>query len=322
MVEEIINNIYKIEIPLPNNPLKTVNSYLVKGPKKNLIIDTGLNQKECMNTMQASLLELGVDLKRTDFFITHFHPDHLGLVSKLAKDTSVIYFNGPEADLIRSGIHWDHLSDFARLNGFPEEELRSAIRKDRGFEFASNWQPSFRILREGDTISIGDNVFKCIETPGHSIGHICLYESNKRVFMSGDHILGDISPGIQLWHDEWDPLKEYLASLEKVWGLDIGLVLPGHRNVFRGFKERIEELKNHHQKRLDEIISILEIGKKNAFQIGSLMSWDIIFDSWDLFPALQKMFVLGETIAHLKYLEGKGKIQKEMHQRRVVYSLN
>src|SRR4030042_2645558 len=163
MVEEILNNIYKIEIPLPNNPLKTVNSYLVKGPKKNLIIDTGLNQKECMNTMQASLLELGVDLKRTPFFITHFHPDHLGLVSKLAKDTSVIYFNGPEADLIRSGIHWDHLSDFARLNGFPEEELQSAIRKDRDFEFASNWHPSFHILREGDTISIGDNVFKCIE---------------------------------------------------------------------------------------------------------------------------------------------------------------
>ena len=76
-------------------------------------------------------------------------------------------------------------------------------------------------------------------------------------------------------------------------------------------KERIQELKHHHQKRLDEIISILEKGRKNAFQVASRMTWDIIYDSWDLFPVTQKWFATGEAIAHLKYLEEKGIIRKK-----------
>lgn len=140
--------------------------------------------------------------------------------------------------------------------------------------------------------------------------------------MAGDHILNDITPTIQLWSDEWNPLKEYLASLDKVYEFDIELVLPGHRGVFRNCKERIQELKYHHQKRLDEIISILGKGSQNAFQIASQMSWDIIYDSWDLFPITQKWFAIGEAISHLKYLEEKEVVQREMRRKKRVYSLN
>ena len=136
------------------------------------------------------------------------------------------------------------------------------------------------------------------------------------------HILNDITPNIQLWSDEWNPLKEYLASLDKVYEIDIELVLPGHRGIFENCKERIEELEKHHERRLDEIISILGKSNKNAFQVASQMSWDIICDSWDLFPVSQKWFATGEAISHLKYLEGIGKIQAEMRGRERVYSLN
>ena len=83
MIEEILANLYKIEIPLPESPLKALNSYVIKNSERNLIIDTGWNQEECMNAMQTGLKELGVDLRKTDFFITHLHADHLGLVSTL-----------------------------------------------------------------------------------------------------------------------------------------------------------------------------------------------------------------------------------------------
>jgi hypothetical protein len=98
--------------------------------------------------------------------------------------------------------------------------------------------------------------------------------------------------------------------------------LPGHRGIIRNCKERIQELECHHQKRLDDIIPILEKGKKDAFQIASQMSWDIIYDSWNMFPVWQKWFATGEAIAHLKYLEEKGVIRKEMQEQRFVYSLN
>jgi len=321
MIEEILINLYRIEIPLPKNPLKALNSYVIKN-SRNLIIDTGWNQEECMNAMQTGLKELGVDLKKTDFLITHLHADHFGLVPNLITDTSTIYFNQPDADRFKGGFPWDDFVSFARLSGYPENEIQAIRQSHPGFKFGTEENLAFHILKEGDTISIGDYAFKCVETPGHTWGHMCLYEPNKKIFVSGDHILTDITPNIQLWSDEWDPLKEYLASLDKVYELDIELVLPGHRSIFRNCRERIQELKHHHEKRLDEIISILEKGSKNAFQVASQMSWDIIYDSWDLFPVSQKWFALGEAIAHLKYLEEKGIIRRQMRGQKIVFSLS
>ena len=125
MIEEIITNLYKMEIPLPESPLKSLNSYVIKAQDRNLIIDTGMNREECRNSMESGLRELGVDIRKTDFFITHLHSDHLGLVSSLATDRSTIYFNQPDADRVQSGIFLDDLINFARLNGFPENELQT-----------------------------------------------------------------------------------------------------------------------------------------------------------------------------------------------------
>jgi glyoxylase-like metal-dependent hydrolase (beta-lactamase superfamily II) len=219
-------------------------------------------------------------------------------------------------------VSWDDFVDFARLQGFPEVELQMALHSHPGFKFRSKGYPPFHILKEGDTISIGDDVFRCIETPGHTKGHMCLYEPYKKILISGDHILNDITPTIQLWSFDWNPLKEYLASLDKVYKLDIELVLPGHRGVFRNYKERIQELKHHHEKRLEEIISILEKGRKDAYQVASQMTWDIIYDSWDLFPVSQKWFGVGEAIAHLKYLEEKETIRREIQGQKILFSLN
>ena len=322
MIEEILRNLYKIEIPLPESPLKSLNSYVIKAQDRNLIIDTGMNREECLNAMTAGLKELRVNVRETDFFITHLHSDHLGLVSSLATDSSTIYFNQPDADRIKAGIFLDDLIGFARLNGFPENELQTISYTHPGFKYRPKENLDFYILKEGDKLSISDYIFNCVETPGHTKGHMCLYEQSKKILVAGDHVLSDITPNILLMSDEWDPLKAYLDSLDKVYELDIELVLPGHRGAFRNCKERIQELKHHHQERLDEIISVLGKGSQNAFEIASQMSWDIVYDSWDLFPVPQKWFAMGEAIAHLKYLEETGMIRKEMPGQRITYSLN
>jgi glyoxylase-like metal-dependent hydrolase (beta-lactamase superfamily II) len=322
MIEEIVTNLYKIEIPLPESPLKSINSYVLNSQERTLIIDTGMNREECLNTMMSGLRELRVDIRKTDFFITHLHSDHLGLVSSLAKDSSTIYFNQPDADRIKAGIFLEDLIKFARLNGFPENELQTISYTHPGFKYRPKEDLDFNIVKEGDAISISGYVFHCVETPGHSKGHMCLYEPNKKIFVAGDHLLDDITPNILLMSDEWNPLKAYLGSLDKVYELDIELVLPGHRGAFRNCKERIRELKDHHQKRLEEIISILEEGEKTAFEIASQMSWDIVYDSWELFPVPQKWFATGEAIAHLKYLEEKEMISKKMPEQKIIYSLN
>ncbi|HUL21281.1 MAG TPA: MBL fold metallo-hydrolase [Thermodesulfobacteriota bacterium] len=322
MIEEILANLYKIDIPLPKSPLKSLNSYVIRNSERNLIIDTGWNEEECLRAMQAGLKELGVDVRKTDFFITHLHADHFGLLSNLVTETSKIYFNQPDVDRFREGFQPDRFVRFARLNGYPENELQRSIESHPGFKFRPEDNLVFHILKEGDILSVGDYRFRCVETPGHTSGHMCLYEPRRKALVAGDHILNDITPNIQLWADDRNPLEEYFASLDKVSQLDIELVLPGHRSIFKNCRERIQELKHHHQERLDEIISILEKGEKDAFHVASEMSWDILCDSWDLFPVSQKWFATGEAIAHLKYLEKKGILRAEIREQRRVFSLD
>jgi len=325
MIEEILTNLYKIDIPLPKNPLRSLNSYLIKGSERNLIIDTGMDEKECLNAMKIGLRKLEVDLKETDFFITHFHLDHLGLVSKLTTEESILYFNQPDAegiDIIKTSLFGDGMIHFTRMNGFPEDELQNIFSYHPAYPFQLDKLLPFKIMEDGDMISIGDYQFQCVKTPGHTKGHVCLYESNKKILISGDHILNDITLTIQLRSNEWNPLKEYLASLDKVYPLEIELVLPGHKDIFRNCKERIQELKHHHRKRGDEIFCAIENGSENAYQVASRISWDISYDSWDLFPVIQKWFAIGEVIAHLKYLEEEGMIRKEKKSGKIVYSLN
>jgi glyoxylase-like metal-dependent hydrolase (beta-lactamase superfamily II) len=316
MIDEILPDLFKIKIPLPRNPLKYLNSYVVRGTDKNLVIDTGFNRKECLEAMKAGLSQLELDLRETDFLITHRHADHYGLVSKLVTDSSKVYFNGED----KGG--WEARIQNARRNGFPEDQLRAAFHGHPGYKYGSETLPELTPLKDGHTIIVGDYFFKCIETPGHAEGHICLYDPDKRVFVSGDHILIDITPNIQCWSKDDNPLEDYLTSLDKVYDLEVDLVLPGHRRLFRNHRERIEELKRHHQERADEVLSILGRGPKNAFEVAGEMTWDIDCESWDQFPVAQKWFATGEAIAHLRYVEGKGLVFRETGEQIITFLLS
>jgi glyoxylase-like metal-dependent hydrolase (beta-lactamase superfamily II) len=321
LFEEILPGLYRINVPLVESPLKATNSYVIKGTERSLIIDTGWNREDCRTALVSGLKECDVDSKQADFFITHMHADHAGLVSTLAGEGARIYFGRADAEIIRSATpgHWQKQIDFARKRGFPVDELERAIGSHPGRRYSPNTSMNLCVSKDGDTISIGDYLFECIETPGHTEGHICLYEPSKKIFICGDHILVDITPNITLSSGERNSLKEYLMSLDKVYDLDVELVLPGHRSIFRNHKERIRELKQHHQVRLKEVISILAKGKQNAFQVASQMTWDIGYRSWDLFPPAQKWFAFGEALAHLKYLEDEGKVRRELEGQGIVF---
>ncbi len=321
MSEEILPNLYRIEVPLPGSPLKATNSYVIKGIERSLIVDTGWNREDCLAALVSGLKECGVDYRQADYFITHMHADHSGLVSALAGEESKVYFGWADAQITKSTAseHWEDQTDFAQKHGFPGDELEKALGSHPGRRYSSHASLNLSVTKDGDTISIGDYLFKCIETPGHTVGHMCLYEPSKKIFICGDHILVDITPNITLSSEDRNPLKEYLMSLDKVDDLDVELVLPGHRSIFRDYKKRIQELKQHHETRLNEVISILKKGKQNVFQIASQMTWDINYRSWDLFPPSQKWFAFGEAMAHLKYLEMEGKVGREIQKQGVVF---
>jgi len=69
MITEVMDRLYRIEVPLPNSPLKELNSYVIKSDDRNLVIDTGFNRSVCFDAMQKGLGDLGIDLSRADFLV-------------------------------------------------------------------------------------------------------------------------------------------------------------------------------------------------------------------------------------------------------------
>jgi len=310
--EEITRNIYRVEIPLPGMPLKSVNSYAIKGPGHHLVVDCGLRRKECLDAMHAGLESLGIHLAETDFFITHFHVDHLGLVSDLAAKTATIYLNRSDAGHVKQPT-----GHGAFEAGFPPEEMDQVAQAHPGSKYGPQMPLPFAFPEDGQVIRLGGHEFRCVAVPGHSYGHLCLYEEEEKVLLAGDHLLREITPSIQAWPENWDsldhwnPLQEYLMSLDRTADLDVALVLPGHGRIFNDMKARIGELKEHHARRAKEVLTILKGGPRTAYQLASEMSWDIADDSFSLFPIHQKWFATGEAIAHLIYLEEMGKVSRE-----------
>ena len=325
MIEEIAKDFYRVEVPLPEILLESINSYVIRDKERHLVIDTGMQHDECFRAIEAALNTLEIDLNRTDFFVTHSHVDHLGLVSRLVCEGSVVYIDEEEMVMvsrIASGALLSDLGDFLIFSGFPERDPAKVLPPEVEEEFRSREKLPFNFLREGDVVRRGGFNFTAVSTPGHSRGHLCLHEPYKKILVAGDHLLKKITPGIQGGVDNRNPLKQYLASLDKVYALDVEVVLPGHGKPFGDHRRRVEELREHHHQRNSELLSVLEDGGLTIYQAASRMTWNVDFDSWDSFPVIQSFFATGETFAHLKYLEAAGKVEKKMEGQMAVYFLH
>ncbi len=323
-MEEILPGLYRIVVPLPGNPLKEINSYVLTSDDRNLVIDTGMNRPECKEVLEPGLAELGVDLGKTDFVITHLHADHQGMVAGLLRNGSRAYMGEDDASRLKEGktahARKSPMIDYAAKSGFPDDELKVAMVNHPGLKYGPEAVVDYLYMKEGDVFKIGDYTLEVVATPGHTYAHMCLYERDKKIFLSGDHVLGDITPNIQAWSDDIDPLDLYIKSLKKVYELDVELCLPGHRSFITNFKKRVLELIEHHRVRANEAISVLERESQTAYQTASKMTWDIDAKSWKDFPVMQKWFATAEAIAHLIYLENKGLVRREIRDGLIFFS--
>ena len=323
VIEKIFEDLYRVEVPLPRNPLKATNSYIIKSRPRNLVIDTGMNREECQSVLLDAFERLEIEPRETDFFITHLHADHVGLVEVLSAEESKIYFNRPDAEVLGMKNLWQVVCVLAGRHGFPPDLVSQAIDSHPGQRYSPAGNVDFTMIEDGDLLHYGNYQLRCVFTPGHTGGHTCLYEPELQYIFSGDHILGDITPNISTWVDDRDPLGEYFASLDKVYEMPVELVLPGHRSLITDCRRRIKELKEHHRQRLAEVVEIIGGGKpKSAYEVASEMTWDLVADRWEDFPLMQKWFATGEALAHIRHLEFNGKVKRGGDENKQLYTLN
>lgn len=322
MVKEVLKNVFRIEVPLPRNPLKALNSYLIKGKSRSLLVDTGFNWPECKEAQINGLAHLAIDWSEVDFFLTHVHADHSGLIHELATPESHVYCNQIDWDLLKASMshnYWEQTKSFLLIHGFPVQDIGDQTVTI--IDYISGTDVNCCFVRNEETLTVGGYNFVCIETPGHSPGHMCLYEPEHRFLFSGDHILADISSNITSWNDGNDYLGLYLQSLDRVYALDIKTVLPGHRGIIKDHRQRISELTHHHRNRLQEIKDLLRKSSMTAYEVASYMNWDVSYDSWQELSRYQRWFATGEAIAHLEHLCCRGEAVKDNQGSQVVFSL-
>ena len=326
MIEEVVTGIYRMEIPLPNNPLKMLNSYLVKGKNRHLLVDNGFNRPECRDALLNGLNQLGVALERLDLFITHLHADHCGLTAELIRSPDTIVYasagDGEDINHMTEGTaFWlEHLNSMAK-HGCSAEFLHSMESKHPAIRFGPSGPVRFTAAREGDVLRYGNFSLHVLSVPGHTPDHLALYDPHTKIFFSGDLILGDITPNIPRWRKMKDALGTYLRSLDRVDALDIGLTLPGHRSLVHDTHARIEGLRQHHKHRLSEVRGILAEKALNATEVAAKMTWSMRGIQWDEFPAPQKWFAIGEALSHLDHLAALGEVDRVMENGQVRFSI-
>ncbi len=323
MTEEVLPGIFRMEIPIPRSPLKATNSYLIKGSDRNLLIDTGQNCQPALLALQEGIAELGVDMNKTDIFLTHMHADHWGVAPFIKTESTIIYASDTDAAVINDNLitasPLDFLFTAACRNGFFPSEAKKAIERHPGNDLGEKQPLEFRFVSEGNILSVGGFNLQCIETPGHTEGHICLYEPERKILFSGDHILGDITPNITWYRETGNPLGAFLTSLKKISALPVDMVLPGHRRLFSDCRGRIIELEEHHRHRLDEAYAVLAAGPLTGYQVAALMTWDMVYSSWDEVAPAQKFFATGEALSHLRQLECKSLVQRYCEREQIFF---
>lgn len=314
-VVEILPGIFRLPIPLPRNPLRELNAYLIRGRDRSLLIDTGFRLPECRQALQEGLRAAGAEEDPLDVFLTHIHTDHTGLASEVVRPGGVLYMGEGDFPFTRQAYedaYWVGIDQRFLREGFPVEELKAT----RGTNPARNLGPTldlpnYRMVKDGEVLTVGDYTLQVIATPGHTPGQLCLWLEAAGILFTADHVLFDITPNITMWPNLPNALGRYLESLEKVRALPVKLALPGHRHT-GDLEARIQALFTHHQGRVGETLAIVrrEPGL-TAYQVASRMTWDIKADSWEAFPLNQKWFATGEALAHLEYLMEAGQVARE-----------
>ncbi|GII58931.1 MBL fold metallo-hydrolase [Planotetraspora thailandica] len=317
-VERVRPGLWSIPVPIPINPLRYVLVYALEIPGGVAIIDAGWNTDEAFDALASGLGIAGYEI--TDVkavLVTHIHPDHYGLAGRI-RDVSGAWIGLHPADARLVRDRYDDSAIEALISrertllvrcGVPDmtaQELAGASMMVRNFVTMA--VPD-RLIEDGERLDLPGWDLKAIWTPGHSPGHLCFVEPERRLLFSGDHVLAKITPIVAVHPQSApNPLADYLDALRAVGKLDVDEVLPAHEFRFLELAERVDYVIGHHEERLAEVERTLgETGGATCWELASRLTWS---RPWESIPAYMRRSANNETLAHLVWLQARGLVAR------------
>ena len=308
----VADGVHWLRMPLPF-ALSHINLWLLDDGDALTIVDTGVATDDTKDVWRELMDKDSRKPRRV--IVTHLHPDHAGCAGWLTERFDIpLWMSREEYLLCRiliadTGRMAPQAGDrFYHGAGFPPEALQN-YHKVFGFfgRFVSPLPESYKRIRDGDRIAIGENHWEIIVGRGHSPEHACLFNAEQNLLISGDQLLPTISSNVSVYptEPEANPLAEWLESLEILKNRvpqDV-LVLPAHGKPFRGAHERLDALIAEHRSCLDRLLEHCREPKR------AIDTFPVLFNS--RIDKNNLIMATGESIAHLNLLVNKDQVRVE-----------
>jgi len=320
-VTEMAPGILRSQLPISLPGLGHVNCYFLEDERGVAIVDPGLPGPQSWRALVDRLKRAGYKPRNVHtVIVTHSHPDHFGGAGRM-RDAY-----GAEVISHRSFRTWFDPAEDESLDDDPENESTTATspwgrqmpwRADATFQPPLGRRLKFGLYRtalkrfmrtpaptrrvdDAEVITLARREWVALHTPGHTNDHLCLFDPVGGIVLSGDHVLPTITPHISGLVAGADPLTEFFGSLEKVAGLEgVTLTLPAHGHPFADLRGRAQEIRDHHEDRLDTL-------RAAARELGTGTVEDY---SHKLFkPRSWGQMAESETYAHLEHLRESGQV--------------
>jgi glyoxylase-like metal-dependent hydrolase (beta-lactamase superfamily II) len=307
--ERVMPGLFRLRLPLPWPGVPHCNAWAVTSGDGFVLFDTGMHQPDSISHLERALEMCNLRLEDARLVVcTHAHTDHCGQAPTVVERAGCEVWMHPNHQHLNRMIEdpdavFARRLEVARQSGVPEEPLRryAAERTNRGSGIAGPIEPN-RSLLAGVTIGSDLGEWVAYETPGHAPSHVCLFQPERRLLISGDHLLGRISLYFDYGYSP-DPVGEFLSSLDVVERLGARLCLAGHGRTFTDVHAHIRGNRTLVDERLQRVRGALDGRELTGFEVVPYVYGDSLSQE-------NAHWLLSEILSYLTHLEALGEAQR------------
>jgi glyoxylase-like metal-dependent hydrolase (beta-lactamase superfamily II) len=303
--ERVLPGVMRLRLPLPWPGVPHCNAWALGAGDGVVLVDTGMHNTGSMGHLERAMDQVGLKVEHVRLVVcTHAHSDHCGEAAVIAERAGCeIWMHPDHAHLTAAAADPDQALarrvEIARQSGVPEEPLQewAESRKGQGYGVAGDIVPD-RDLVPGVTVDTDLGPWQVIHTPGHAPSHVVLHQPERRLLISGDHVLGRVSHYYDFGYTP-DPVAEFLRSLDVVDGLDVRLSLPGHGRPFTDLAGHVEANRALVRRRLHAVRAASREEPQTAFEIAPRVYGD-------MFAPATAQWLMNKLLCYLTHLEREG----------------
>lgn len=317
----VVPGVHRVPLPLPNDALRAVNTYVLEDGDGLVMIDSGWALEAARSQLETALGTLGHDLGSVRrFLMTHVHRDHytqaiairrtLGtrVSIGIGEQPSIKAYLDPDRRRLQSQLAGIRRHGGGMLADRIEAENREVIPEGL-WEEPDDWIP------DSASIRLATRILQAIRTPGHTRGHLVFHDAASGVMFAGDHVLPHITPSIGFEPAPApQPLARYLDSLALVRAMPDAILLPAHGPVGGSVHRRVEELLQHHHERLEQTADAIAAGASSAYEVAHRLTWTRRATPLGSLDPFNQMLAVLETAAHLDVLVRDGRLARTLNE--------